>query len=95
MSSSGDSPSFAKIRWVCFSTPPSETDSASAMAALDLPSAISESTSRSRGVRSASGSRLRPISWRTTIGSSTVPPAATACTAPRKSSRSLTRSLSR
>ena len=69
--------------------------SASAIAALDRPSAISASTSRSRGVRPSSGSRRRPISWRTTSGSSTVPPSATVASAARKSSRSLTRSLSR
>ena len=38
---------------------------------------------------------VAPISWRTTRGSSAVPPAATAATAPRNSSRSPTRSLSR
>ena len=52
-------------------------------AALERPSAMSPSTSRSRGVSSARGSsrwrRLR--SWATTSGSMTVPPPATRRTA--------------
>ena len=46
----------------CFSTAPSVTTRRSAIAALERPSAISPSTSRSRGVSSSSGSAARPPS---------------------------------
>src|SRR6201999_2134575 len=54
----------------CFSTARSETTSAPAMAPLERPSAISVSTSRSRGVSVASPPvrRLAPNSWGTTSG---------------------------
>ena len=53
-----------------------------AIAAFERPSAISESTVRSRGVNRSSGScrRARASSWLTTSGSSTVPPAPTSRT---------------
>ena len=72
----------------CFSTAPSVTTRARAMAVLERPSAIRASTSRSRGVSSRSGSsrRRRTSSWPTTSGSSTVPPAATRASASRNSS---------
>jgi hypothetical protein len=62
----------------CFSTVPRVRTKAAATPALDRPSAISASTSRSRGV---SGSRspacrLAARSWLTTSRSSAVPPAA-------------------
>ena len=44
----------------CFSTAPSVTTSAAAIAALERPSAISASTSRSRGVSSSE----RSSAWR-------------------------------
>ena len=49
------SPSLRKIEWITFSTDRSVRTSASAIAALFFPSAISRSTSRSRGVSSLSG----------------------------------------
>src|SRR3954453_4074880 len=60
----------------CFSTARSVTTIRSAMPVLERPSAISSSTSRSRGVSSASGSsrRWRPTSWLTTPGSTALPP---------------------
>ncbi len=79
-----------------FSTAPPETTSALAIAALDRPSAISPSTSFSRGVRSAMPRRwLARRSWDTTSGSSTVPPAATRVSASRNSLTSAIRSFSR
>ena len=68
-----------------------------AIAALDRPSAISASTSRSRGVSRATGSvrEWRTISFCTTSGSSTVPPAATVRMAPVNWSSLKTRSFSR
>ena len=47
--------SFAKMLVTCFSTARSVTTSCSAIAAFERPSAISSSTSRSRGVSSADG----------------------------------------
>ena len=67
-----------------------------AIAALERPSAISASTSRSRGVsRSSGSSRWRAMIAATTSGSSTVPPAATRRTPSTNSATSATRSLSR
>ena len=53
---------------------------------FESPSAISYSTSRSRGVSASSGStrRLRPTIRATTSGSSAVPPPATVRTASMK-----------
>jgi DNA-binding response OmpR family regulator len=51
--SDGGSESFPKILATCFSTAPPVTTSALAMPAFDRPSAISASTSRSRGVSEA------------------------------------------
>jgi len=67
------------------------------MAALDRPSAISPSTSRSRGVICESGSSraLRASSLAITSGSIAVPPAATRRTASMNWPLSNTRSLSR
>ena len=48
-----------KIELMCFSTARSDSTSVAAMAALDLPCAISPRTSRSRGVRRSSGAGLR------------------------------------
>ena len=71
-----------KMLLVCLATAFSVTKSAAAMAAFERPSAISASTSRSRGVsRSSGSSRWRAIRAATTSGSSTVPPAATRRTA--------------
>ena len=86
-----------KMLATCFSTAPVVTTSASAMPALDRPSAMRPSTSRSLGVSLASGSAflLRASSCRTTSGSSAVPPAATRLAASMNSSMSATRSLSR
>ena len=77
------SPSLVKIVETYFSTARSVITSASAMPWLELPVAISSSTSRSRGVSSASGSSLRrrESSVETIIGSSAEPPAATRRTA--------------
>jgi hypothetical protein len=60
----------------CFSTARGVTKSFSAIAAFERPSAISSSTSRSRGVSASSGSspRRRPTSRETTVGSSADPP---------------------
>ena len=67
--------------------------SASAIAALFLPSAISRSTSRSRGVSWPSGDSspraVSATSASTTLGSITEPPAATARIAPASCSRSV------
>src|SRR4051812_21489930 len=64
---------------------------------VERPSAISPSTSRSRGLSSDSGSsrRRRPSSRETTSGSSALPPSPPRLTASTKRSRSATRSLSR
>src|SRR3954469_12839294 len=51
----GGRPSLLKMLVTCFSTARSVTTSASAIAWLDLPSAISPSTSRSRGLSASSG----------------------------------------
>src|SRR5215208_3358683 len=79
------------------STAATVTISWSAIPWFDRPSAISDTTSRSRGVRSSSGLswRRRPTIRCTTSGSSAEPPAATRWTASRKTVRSPTRSLSR
>ena len=67
----------------CFSTACGVTTSSSAMPLFERPSAISSSTSRSRGVRASSGSsrRRRPSMCATTVGSSTEPPLPTRRTA--------------
>ena len=72
-------------------------NSRSQIAWFERPSAMSARTSRSRSVRSSSGTRARrrPTSWATTSGSITEPPRAIRRTASAKSSRSSTRSLSR
>ena len=71
--------------------------SAAAIPALDRPSAISASTSRSLAVSEASPAarRLAPSSWLTTSGSSAVPPEPTRSSAAANSATSATRSLSR
>ena len=78
--------SLVKIDVTCFSTAGGPTVSRSAIPVFESPSAISASTSRSRGVRSASGSsrRRRPKIRATTSGSSAVPPCATVRTASMK-----------
>jgi hypothetical protein len=82
---------------MCFSTAPPDTTSAAAIPALDRPSAISASTSRSRGVRDDMPSvvLLAARSWLTTSGSSAVPPDPTRSSASLNSATSDTRSLSR
>src|SRR5688500_10388819 len=71
-----------EIELMCFSTARLVRNSESPMAALLLPSAISDSTSRSRGVRSLSGecaTRARASTSDSTIFGSTIDwPAATA-----------------
>ena len=81
----------------CFSTAPVVSTSSRAIAAFERPSAISESTSVSRGVSRSIGpcTRRREKSCATTSGSSAVPPAATRPTASTKSSTSMIRSFSR
>ena len=66
----GGRSSLEKIEVTCFSTARSVTTSASAMALLERPSAISPSTSRSRAVRLSSGSsrRRRPEQQRDDLG---------------------------
>jgi hypothetical protein len=93
----GGRSSFMKMAATCFSTAPSVTTSAAAMAVLERPSAMRPSTSRSLRVSRPSGSafRLRARSCRTTSGSRAVPPAATRRAASMNSSMSATRSLSR
>src|SRR5690606_21338988 len=68
----GGRSSLLKMLLTSFSPAPSLTTSSWAMAALVRPSAMSASTSRSRGERRSSGSRLRDraSSWATTSGSS-------------------------
>src|SRR4051794_13683741 len=80
----------------CFCTPRSEMSRRSAIPWFERPSAISSSTSRSRGVISSSGpaSRRLESSWETIVESSAEPPPATRRIASAKSSRSATRSLS-
>ena len=75
----GGSSSLPKMLVTCFSTARSVTTSASAIAWFERPSAISASTSRSRGVSASSGSsrRRRPSSCATTSGSSAEPPSPT------------------
>ena len=86
-----------KMLLMCLSMALPVTKSLAAMAALERPSAISPSTSRSRAVSRPIGSRRAcwDISTATTLGSSTVPPAATCRTASTKVRTSATRSLSR
>ena len=81
----------------CLLTAFSVMNSRCAIAALDRPSAIRASTSRSRGVSRATGAlrACRTISLLTTSGSSTVPPAATVRMAPVNWSSLKTRSFSR
>ena len=78
-SSAGGRSSLVKMLLTCFSTALSLTTRARAIAGLLRPSAISASTSRSRGVSRSSGSRRREraSSCATTSGSSAVPPAPT------------------
>ncbi|RKE17299.1 2-polyprenyl-6-methoxyphenol hydroxylase-like FAD-dependent oxidoreductase [Streptomyces sp. TLI_171] len=88
--------SLAKMLLMCFATALSLTTSACAMPALERPSAIRPSTSRSRGVSRASGSLSRRSSnCATTCGSRAVPPSATRRTAATNSATSATRCLSR
>ena len=81
----------------CVSTVFSVTHRRRAMPAFVRPSAISASTSCSRGESSSSALTWRgtPTSVATTCGSSAVPPSQTRRAASRKSSTSSTRSLSR
>src|SRR5947207_1083415 len=89
--------SLVKMLATCFSTARPEITRPSAIAWLLRPSAISPSTSCSRGVSSSSGSsaRRRPSMCETTSGSSAEPPSATRWTASMKRSTSATRSFSR
>jgi hypothetical protein len=82
---------------MCLSTVRSVSQSRRAMPRLVRPSAMSASTSRSRGVSSANWSVERSglRSSETTSGSSAEPPSATRRSASRNSSTSKTRSLSR
>jgi hypothetical protein len=87
--------SLPKMLATCFSTALSDSTSLLAMPELDLPSAMSPSTFRSREVSDASpGSGLRS-SWLITSGSSAVPPAATRSSAETNSATLPTRSLRR
>ena len=81
----------------CLLTAFSVTKRRCAIAALERPSAISASTSRSRGVSRDTGSlpARRTISFCTTSGSRTVPPVATVRMAAANDSSLNTRSLSR
>src|SRR5581483_4302308 len=90
-------PSLPKMLVTCFSTARSVTTSRSPIAWFDRPSAISPSTSRSRGVRRSSGSSrlVLPTSRATTAGSSAEPPSATRRTAAANSPTSPTRSFRR
>src|SRR5262249_3303255 len=94
VSSDGGSASFLKIDATCFSTAPTVSTSVSAMPALERPSAISASTSFSRGVSSARRSSRRPTKCATTSGSRAVPPSATRRTVSTNASTSITRSFS-
>ncbi len=69
-SSAAGRSSFMKIDEMCFSTAPSDTTRWPAIPAFDRPSAIRLSTSRSRGVRAANGSRRRDRwrSWAIDLG---------------------------
>ncbi len=81
---------------MCLATALSLMTRCSAMPALERPSAMDASTSRSRAVSRSSGSLCRRVSsWETTCGSSAVPPAATRRTASMNSATSATRCLSR
>src|SRR3954454_2482715 len=95
-SSAGRS-SFEKMLVTCFSTARSVTTSRSAIAWFDRPSAMSSSTSRSRGVSCEIGSspRRRPTRRDTTSGSSAEPPSATRLIAAANSFTSETLSFSR
>jgi hypothetical protein len=86
-----------KIEFTCVSTVFGLRKSFAQMPAFERPSAIRDSTSRSRGLRSATGSssRGRPTKRVTTSGSMAVPPRATRRTASRNSSMSSTRSFRR
>jgi hypothetical protein len=86
-----------KIDAMCFSTAPPDMTSAAAMPALERPSAINASTSRSRGVSDDTPRlvRLAASNWLTTSGSRAVPPAPTRSSAALNSDTSDTRSLSR
>ena len=96
---SSESPSFAKIELVCFSTARSVTNKVAAIAELLLPWAISARISDSRGVSEdrpdwRSSARARTSSS-TTVGSITEPPCATTRMALASSSTLPIRSLSR
>src|SRR5579859_5614919 len=83
---------------MCFSTAREVSTSVRAIAALFFPCAISDSTSRSRGVSCASGERAAcvcvAIKASTTLGSTTEPPRATSPMASTNASGSNTRSFS-
>src|SRR5690606_204198 len=88
--------SLVKMDRMCFSTARSVITRRAAMPALFSPSAITPSTSDSRGLsRSRALSEFRLSSWETTSGSIAAPPPATRRSVPRNSSMSATRSLSR
>lgn len=89
------SPSLSKTLDTYLSAARTVITSRSAMPALELPAAISSSTSRSRGVSRSNGSSLRRRRSRllTICGSIEEPPVATRRTASRKSATSLIRSL--
>ena len=91
------SSSLPKMLLMCFSVAPSVMVRSLAIPTFVRPSAIAASTSRSRGVKAASGSsgRVRTMSWATTSASSAVPPRATRRSASMNSGMSPTRSLSR
>ena len=84
-----------KIDPMCLLTAASDTTSRRAMAALDSPRAMRDSTSRSRGASRFSGLERAASITRTTSRSRTVPPEATLVTASANSSTSPIRSLSR
>lgn len=87
--------SLLKILPMCLFTAASLMNRCLARPASVRPSAISPSTSRSRGLSRSSGSWRSRTSWWITFGSTTVPPAATRSIAAVKSATALTRSLSR
>jgi hypothetical protein len=94
--SSGERSSLVKIELMCFSTAPSEMNSASATPALLRPLAISASTSVSRSVSRSRIDALRALTSRsTTSGSMTDCPRSTSSIAAFSCSRSATFSLSR
>ena len=98
-SSASERLSLRKIELMCFSTARLVSTSDSAIDVLLLPTAISASTSRSRGVSSINGDRseraFAATSVSTIFGSITEPPDATDLIAHTSSARSCTRCLSR